>query len=235
MGEKITVELKERTAYGKKVKQLRESGIVPVNIYGNGISATEGQLDRVALDKIIAQAGKHTPVHVEIAGKKHLALIKDITYDRVRHLVDHVSFYAIRQNQPVVTTVAIEITGEDESEAKKAGLVILQSLEKIEIKALPKNLPEVLEVSADNLKAEGDKLTIGDIVLPSGVEYVVHEDTSSDDDEQYLITDTVIATAYEPAALQAANEAAAGDAESEDEVEIEGEDKKADDETSDEK
>ena len=50
------------------------------------------------------------------------------------------------------------------------------------------------------------------------------EDNDDDEEEKPSITDLVVANVYEPAALEAANDAAAGDAEDESEVAAEGED-----------
>ena len=67
------------------------------------------------------------------------------------------------------------------------------------------------------LASEGDRVTVGDITLPEGVELVEHDDgREGTADDDVTVKDLVIASAYEPSALAAANEAAAGTAETAD-------------------
>ena len=214
MGSKIELTLQERDIHGKKVARLRAESIVPAVVYGPGMKPVSVQVDRNTVDKVYRQAGKHTPVHLSVGGKKRIAMIKDVEFDVVKHVIDHVSFHAVKANEAVNAEVPIHIIGASESDAEKAGLVILQAIEKIEVKALPMDLPEALEVSAATLKEAGDKLTVGDITLPSSVEIVDNDDgREGTDDDDTSVMDLVVASVYEPSALQAANEAAGGDAE----------------------
>ena len=206
----ITLKLDARTIEGKKVTKLRQDGIVPSVVYGGSTKPINTQSSVVETTKVATVAGKHTPVHLTIDGKKQLAIIKSIDRDPVKHHVRHISFHAIKQNEIITTEVPIHLVGTGESEAEKAGLVVLQAIEHIEIKAKPADLPEALEISIANLATVEDKLTLGDIKLPSGVEYA--------DMEQDL--ELVVANVYEPSALQAANDAAGGDAEDVDAEEV---------------
>lgn len=223
MGDKITLTLIERTVRGKKVAHLRREGLVPGIVYGPGTDPIAVQVASNVLEKIYTAAGKHSPVHLLIGTKKKIALIKDVETDVQTRRISHISFHAVRANEPVLAEVPIQLIGEGESEAEKAGLIILQSLERIEVKALPMDLPDGLEVSIVALKDAGDRVTVGDLVVPEGVEIVDNDDGKSDDDEEEkpTIMDLVVATVYEPSALQAANDAAGGDAEDESEVESE--------------
>ncbi len=198
-----TLKLEKRTVSGKKVTKLRHNGLVPSVVYGADLEPINTQSGIVETTKLSHSAGKHSPVDLFIDGKKHLAIIKTIDYDPVKHQVRHVAFHAIKQNDVITTEVPIHLVGIGESEAEKAGLVVLQAIEHVIIKAKPASLPESLELSITNLASTDDKLTLGDIKLPDGVEF--------NDLEQDL--DLVVANVYEPSALQAANEAAAGDAE----------------------
>lgn len=215
MGDKISLKLDAREFHGKKVSQLRRQGMTPGVVYGYGIEPLAVQADAVELRKVVTQAGKHSPVHL-LGAKRRIAMIKSVDYDPRKHgIIRHVSFHAVNADEPVHAEVPIRLTGEGESAAEKAGLVVLQAIDKIEIKALPMELPEALEVSIVDLAAPGDKVTVGDIVLPGGVELVEHVDHQTDTDEEeekQSVTDLVVANVYEPSALQAANEAAAGEA-----------------------
>lgn len=224
MGNKIELKLDEREVHGKKVARLRKESIVPAVVYGPGMKPVSVQAHHNVLEKVIRQAGSHTPVHLTIGGKKRIAMIKDVEYNVVKHTISHVSFHAVKANEPVVADIPIHLTGSGENEAERAGLIVLQALEKIEVKALPMDLPEVLEVSTVSLKEAGDKLTVADIVVPANVEIVDNDDgREGTEDDDVTVMDLTIASVYEPSALQAANEAAGGDAEdaSADEVEAE--------------
>lgn len=225
MGDKISLDIKAREVRGKKVAKLRAQGLTPGVVYGHGIEPLAIQAESGEVRKVVSAAGLHTPVHLT-GSKRRIAMIKDIDYDPTRHgVIRHVSFHAVNADEPVVTTVAIRLVGQGESEAEKAGLVVLQALDKAEVKALPMDLPEALEVDISGLKAAGEKVLLGDATLPKGVELVDHDDGRHDDEddeeEKPSIRDLMVASVWEPAALQAANEAAAGDAEDESEVEAE--------------
>ena len=206
----ITLTLDERSVSGKKVARLRKDGVVPSVVYGGHSAPISTQASLIDVTKVARSAGKHTPVHLIINGKKKLAIIKSIDVHPVKHLIRHVAFHTIKQNEKIVTEVPVRLIGEGESAAEKAGLVVLQAIEHIEVRAIPANLPEVLEVSILDLAEADDKLTVADLVLPEGVEFADHEQD----------TDLVIANVYEPSALQAANDAAGGDAELDDVAEI---------------
>lgn len=208
MANDISLKLDTRTAAGKQVAKLRQQGFVPSVVYGGQSEPINTQSGVVETTKVAHQAGKHSPVSLTIDGKKKLAIIKSIDVDPVKHVVRHVAFHTIKQNEVITTEVPLHLVGLGESAAEKAGLVVLQALEHIEIKAKPADLPESLEISIADLATTDDKLTLGDIRMPEGVVFA--------DAEQDL--ELVIANVYEPSALQAQNEAAAGDAESPEDV-----------------
>lgn len=221
MGDKITLKVDERQVHGKKVAKLRQEGLTPGVVYGPGIDPVAIQVPEGDLKKVVAAAGKHSPVH--LTGKtRRIAMIKDTDIDPTKNSIRHVSFHAVRADQPVTAEVPIHLTGQGESEAEKAGLIILQTLDRIEVKALPMDLPDALEVSVLSLKEDGEKLTVADITLKEGVELVEHDSGHhEEDDEQHSITELQIASVWEPSALAAQNDKAAGDAEDESEVESE--------------
>jgi len=204
----FSLKLDTRTASGKKVAGLRREGQVPSVVYGGQDVPLSTQSAIVETTKVVQAAGKHSPVSLIIDGKKKLAIIKTIDLDPVRHSVRHIAFHTISQNDVITTEVPIVLVGEGESIAEKAGLIVLQAIERIEVKAKPAALPESLELSIIDLKAAEDRLTVADLKLPEGVVFA--------DADQDL--DLVIANVYEPAALEAANEAAAGAGEIDSEV-----------------
>ncbi|HRJ90876.1 MAG TPA: 50S ribosomal protein L25 [Candidatus Saccharibacteria bacterium] len=223
MGDKVNLKLDERDVHGKKVAKLRKDGLVPAVVYGPGIEPISVQVEKGVMDKVYRRAGTYTPVHLSIGTKKKIAMIKDVDRDPVKGSIRHVSFHAVKASDPVVAEVPVHLIGEGESEAEKAGLIVLQNIEKVEVKALPMDLPEAVEVSILSLKEAGDKVTLADATLPEGVEFVEHDSHHGDEEEEEKssVTDLMVASAWEPSALAAANDAAAGDATDESEVESE--------------
>lgn len=225
MGDKITLKLDVRELHGKKAAQLRKRGIVPAIVYGPDVKPISAQAAYPEMERVFRRAGKHTPVQLTVDGKNRIAMIKDVDVEPTKARIRHISFHAVKATDPVIAEVPIRLVGEGESEAERAGLVVLQSLEKVEVRALPMDLPEALEVSILGLKEPGDRVTLADAVLPENVEYVDHksghEEELEEGEEAPKITDLTVATVYDPSALQAANEAVGGDAEDEAEVESE--------------
>lgn len=223
MGEKITLKIDPREIHGKKVSKLRQAGLTPGVVYGPGMDPMAIQAETGEVRRVVAAAGKHAPVTLSGA-KRRIAMIKDIAYHPTKHgVIRHVSFHAVKADEPVHAEVPVHLVGVGESAAEKAGLVVLQAIDKVEVKALPMDLPEAIEVDITALAEAGQKVTLGDAKLPSGVEFVEHDtghhEQDDEDEERPSVTDLVVASAYEPAALEAANDAAAGDAESEADVE----------------
>lgn len=206
----ISLKLAERTAEGKKLAKLRDSGFIPSIVYGGQSQPIMTQSAQVETTKVVGAAGRHTPINISMDGKKKLAIIKSIDMDPVRHVLRHVAFHTIKTDDIITTEVPVVLIGQGESAAERAGLVILQAIERIEIKAKPADLPESLELSIIDLATTEDKITVSDIKLPEGVEFA---DVDQD-------MELVIANVYEPSALQAANEAAGGDAEEESAEEV---------------
>jgi large subunit ribosomal protein L25 len=87
---------------------------------------------------------------------------------------------------------------------------VLTNLEKVDVRALPNDLPDVLEYDAEKLVEIGDHVTVADLMVPENVEVITEPGHS-------------VATVYEPSAIAAANDEAAGDAEPEDAGEVESE------------
>ncbi len=225
MGDKISLKLDARTVHGKKVAKLRSEGMIPAVVYGPGMDPIAVQAPVLEIERVVKAAGKHTPVHLSFDDKKKIAMVKEINLDPAKNRINHVAFHAVRQNTKIEAEVPIHLVGEGESEAEKAGLIILQNIDAIEVRALPMELPDGLEVDIRHLKEAGERVLVGDIKLPENVEFVEHttgrDDEDDEEEEKPSITDLVVASVWEPAALQAANEASAGGAEDVSEVEAE--------------
>lgn len=194
--------LKKRELTGKKLKGLRESGMIPSVIYG-GKEPVLASSEYVETLKVLEKAGYHSPIDLDLEGKKHLAIVKDVQIDPVSRKIVNIEFQAISANEVVEATTPIVIVNFEASEASKIyHFAMTQAMEEIDVKAKPADLPKELEIDASALKEVEDKLTVADIVLPSGVELADKE----------MDPEQVVASLYDPAAEAAAREAEAAEA-----------------------
>ena len=209
----ITLDLEARTVTGKAVKHLRREGQIPAVIHDHGKPSLHVQANGVAMLKVWRAAGKHHPVELKAGDQSFVALIKDASFDPRKHQLTHVVFNAVDKNQKVDAEIPVHpryAEGNESSPAERNSLIVLAQLETVQVKAIPTKLPDFFEYDAEKLVEIGDSVTVADLVVPEGVEIVTEPEHS-------------IATVYEPSALAAANDAAGGDAEEDDEPEIEGE------------
>lgn len=200
---KLTLEKREIT--GKKLKGLRASGMIPSVVYG-GKEPIMLSSEYVATEKVLMGAGYHSPIDLDMAGKAQLAIVKDVHIDPVSRKIMNIEFQAISASKRVEATTPVVVVGFEESEASKIyHFAMTQSIEEIDVKAKPADLPKELTVDASALKEVDDKLTVADIVLPAGVEFADKE----------LDPEQVVASLYDPAAeaeKREAEEAAAAEA-----------------------
>ena len=189
--------LKKREITGKKLKGLRAEGMIPSVVYG-GKEPMLAASEYVATEKILNGAGYHSPIDLDVDGKKRLAIVKDIQIDPVSRKIVNIEFQAISAKEVVEATTPVVIVGFEESEASKIyHFALIQSIEELDVKAKPADLPKALEVDASSLKELDDKITISEIKLPENVEFA----------EKDLDLSRVIASLYDPAAEAAAREA----------------------------
>jgi large subunit ribosomal protein L25 len=203
---KLNVNL--RKVSGKKAATLRKASLVPGVIYGGSAEPILTQSDYNATEKALREAGHHSPVHIDIDGKKKLVMIKNVDIDPVKRRLINVEFHAIKASDSVTAEAPIHLVGLGESAAEKASLVVSQVLESIEVKAKPADLPNAIEVDVTGLTGVEDKITLGDIKLPEGVAFAGPEEDLHQ----------VIAHVYDPAVEAAkleAEEAAEEQAEAE--------------------
>ena len=152
---------------GKSLDQIRAEGYVPAVFYGSGKESTSIVVDDKEFRKIWKEAGESMTVLLEAPSGKVDVLIHEVQMDPVKDVPIHIDFLAIDMNKEIEVPVAIEFVGE--SDAVKAGAVLVKVTHEVEVKALPKNLPHNLEVDISALKVVDDQILVSDIKLPTGV------------------------------------------------------------------
>ncbi|PIR98950.1 50S ribosomal protein L25 [Candidatus Collierbacteria bacterium CG10_big_fil_rev_8_21_14_0_10_44_9] len=172
----------KRTIFGRKTKQLRKQGFVPANIFGKKIKSLAIQLEKSNLLDTMRKAGETGLIHLKIKGddKTHPVLVSGYAQDPVTNQMLHVDFHEVDLKQKVTAMVPVKVVGE--SEATKAGLVLVMLKNELEVEALPTDLPDVIEVDVTQLTAVDDSIHAKDLKLDRS------KVTLSVEDEEMIVT-----------------------------------------------
>jgi large subunit ribosomal protein L25 len=158
---------------GAAGKRLRASGRVPAVIYGRKLKPQNVEVKRKDLENVTHHAASENlllDLSIEGAGGKRLVLVKEIQHHPINGQPLHVDLHEVAEDEKVTVMVPVETVGEAAG-VKVGGGVLEHVLFKIKVRALPKDLPEVITVDVSHLEI-GQTMHLGDIKTPEGVEVI---------------------------------------------------------------
>lgn len=164
--DRLSLNAQERKILGKKVKKLRADGLLPGHVFGKGVDGEPVAVKRDEFLKTFHLAGETGLVDLKIGSEKvRPVLIRDVQYDPITDSPIHIDFYQVNLSENVKVSVPVVQIG-DEPEAVHLGeAIVLQTINEIEVEALPADLPEKIEVDISKLLAIDDAITIGQLAL----------------------------------------------------------------------
>jgi large subunit ribosomal protein L25 len=158
----------ERKILGKKIKHLRRDGLLPSNVYGKGLSSIALQVKFADFQSVYKEVGQTGLVDLKLDGQIRPVLIKNLQMNYQSHTPLHVDFYQVNLKEKVKTMVPVVLTGEPKAVTEKLGM-LLQTLNEVEVEALPDRLPENIEISVEDLAELDAAITVADLHAPEGV------------------------------------------------------------------
>ncbi len=168
----------------RATRRLRRRGLVPGVLYGGDAEPRTFEVDAKLLRNTLAHSGAVLELSFDGSGGEPV-IVKDIQRHPVRGETMHVDLLRVNMNQPIQSTVTLELIGADVAPGVVEGGVLNQETRELNIEALPGDLPDVIshDVSALGMN---ETLTLSAVTAPPGV-------TLLDDPD-----DTVIATITPP-------------------------------------
>lgn len=169
----IEIDAKIREALGKKVKTLREKGIIPAVLYGEKTKAISLEVNYKDFEKIYKEAGESTVIKLKTKEEAKNVLIHDVARDPVSDKFIHVDFYEVRMDKPITAEVPLVFEGEAPAVKNLEGILVKNIIE-IEVEALPANLPHEIKVDISILNTFDDLIHIKDLKIPDSVKILVN-------------------------------------------------------------
>ena len=169
----LNLSVSKREVTGKKVSELRNSGLTPVHMYGPEIESSSLECDAAILDRVINDAGNNIPVTVDVenGAQGNLCFIREVQYHPVTNKVLHVDFMKVQEGRPVRAQVPVSVEGTSPA-VRTMGGTLLQPLQTLTVEALPLEIPEIIILEAELLIDFETNLYVSDIELGDNVSII---------------------------------------------------------------
>ena len=187
----LVAELRSDSGKGAS-RRLRHQGLVPAIVYGGDSDPVQIS---IAHNKFMHELDHETiytqVVELQVGDKTQEVILRDLQRHPYKNKVLHADFFRIDKNTPIKIVVPIHVLNAEECVGVKMdGGMVTQVVTEIEIIALPKDLPESLEIDVENLHL-GESLHLSDIKMPEGVELTAMmnvEETEHDDHDLGVVS-----------------------------------------------
>ncbi|MEC7924776.1 MAG: 50S ribosomal protein L25, partial [Actinomycetota bacterium] len=151
---------------------------------------------------LTTEAGLNALIEIDVAGSKHLSILKALQRHPVRDEVIHVDFVRVDPNEELSVDVRLVLTGDAKKVRDENGMVD-QTMFSLSVFSLPKSIPNELLIDVSDLEIN-EAVRVADITLPEGVRTEV-------DSEEAVAVGTVTRSTMEAMAAEALAEAAAAE------------------------
>lgn len=223
--EQISLSATKRTVLGRKVRTLRKEGFIPAHVFGNKVESLSIQVKSADFSKVFEKVGETGIIDLAIDGQKKPVLVRNLQVHPVSDDPLHIDFYQVNLTQKVKVDVPLEIIGESPAVEKKIGL-LLTPVSEVEVEALPRDLPENIQIDITKLENIDDEIKVKDLKVDRAKIEILS-------DEELVVAQIGELVTKEMEALEAEVEAEQAEAQAEAAAEAapqegaEGEEKKA--------
>lgn len=162
--DRLSLHADERELLGKKVKALRQNGKLPGHVFGKSVETEHVTVDVKEFLKTFQQAGETGLIDLKIGREKvRPVLIRDVQYDPVTGKPVHIDFYQVNLLEKVTVSVPLVLIGEEPESVHNGEAIVLQTLNEVEVEALPTDLVENIEVDITPLQKIDDAIAVSQL------------------------------------------------------------------------
>jgi len=156
----FTIDGALRTEVGKKASKAdRVAGRIPCVLYG-GSNETVHFTTTIADIRNLVYSPNFYKVVLNIDGKQHEALMKDLTFHPTTEEILHIDFHQLVPGSLVNAEIPVNIIGS--SEGVRVGGKLLVKVRKLKVKSTPEALKDAIDVDITPLKL-GQSIKVKDL------------------------------------------------------------------------
>ncbi len=157
-------------AHARRLRRLE--GLMPAILYGG--DSEPKSIDLIHNDVVTALKNEAFYSHIltlDLDGKKEQVVLKDLQRHPVKQQIMHMDFLRVKATEAITMKVPLHFIGDDIAPGTKAGGSVSHLLNEVEIKCLPKDLPEFISVDISKLELD-QALHLSELVVPKTVEII---------------------------------------------------------------
>ncbi|MCY4322828.1 MAG: 50S ribosomal protein L25/general stress protein Ctc [Gammaproteobacteria bacterium] len=183
MSEQITLQLQQRSVRGTNASRRlrRVEHMIPGVLYGEAGDTQSVMISDVEFGKALQEESFFSQVlNAELDGEQIPTVVKDLQRHPASNRVLHFDLLRISEDNEIQVSVPLHFLNEETCiGVKLGGGNIARSITELEIRCLPKHLPEYIEVDLAEVEA-GQTIHLSDLSLPEGVEFLHATDHAHD-------------------------------------------------------
>jgi large subunit ribosomal protein L25 len=160
-------------------RRLRNSGLVPAEVYGHGDGNLSVALPGKEFAKMLSTLkGENVLFSLQVEGgaSNVLVLVKEIQFGRMDHSIKHVDFLKIKMDEKIRVRVPVRVLNIDKCEGVKEGGNVQHLLRTLDVQCLPGLVPDHLDVDVAALVI-GASVHASDLKVPEGVKIITDSTT----------------------------------------------------------
>jgi len=182
MTEQIELNAQIRHDSGKQAsRQLRRDKRIPAVIYGAKQDNVNITLDHGTVFSLFEEHEMGSQLFtVNIDGQKEQVVLKEVQYHPYKPKIMHLDLMRVQAEEPIDMTIPIHFEGEEKAPGvKEEGGIVSHLLDEVEIRCLPRNLPEYIIADLSHMQLN-DTLHLSELPIPEGVELLTTMDAEED-------------------------------------------------------
>ncbi len=155
-------------------RRLRNAGRIPGILYGGKKEAQSIEMEHNALFHQLRNEKFHASIlTLKLDGADEQVLLRAVNMHPFKLQVQHMDFQRVSADQKIHMKVPLHFTNAESSPAvKEQGAMISHVLNELNIRCLPADLPEFIEVDLGQVTV-GHSMHVRDLTMPKGVEILL--------------------------------------------------------------
>jgi large subunit ribosomal protein L25 len=155
---------------GAASRRLRRQDKIPAIIYGGSKEPTSIILEHKAVLKALTKEGITSHIfNMNVDGVSEQVIVKAIRRHCYKPAVLHMDFQRISATEKMSVSIPLHVMNEEKAPGVIAGGMVSHLITELDVKCLPKHLPEFIEVDLSTLELD-QSIHLSDIKLSEGVE-----------------------------------------------------------------